>query len=186
MSKRSAFHPVLLLLAAVAFAGQAGCLLVAAGLAGGAAIGYAYCKGKVCQAYNASFEDSWAAAHQAMSELGFPVLREERDYASGWIQSSDASGDKIMLDLCLIDAPAPAGGPLTRVCVRVGTFGDYPLSERILHQVDAHLVPSGLPPGAVLGAQGAPSTIEPPPAPSGAPVPVGPPQSAEPPPAPGR
>lgn len=178
---RQACGRVLCLVLALVAAAQAGCLLVAAGVAGGAALGYAYCKGKVCQAYNAGFEDAWAAAHSALAELGLPVLREERDYATGWLQSTDAAGDKIVVELCVIDSFAPGDGPLTRVCVRVGAFGDYPLSERILHQVDAHLVPSRLPPGAVLGAAGPATTIQPPSAPAGAPAPVGPPQSGEPP-----
>ena len=54
-----------------------GCLLVAAGAAGGAAVGYVYCKGKVCDTYAANFDDSWAATHTALAELALPVSKEE-------------------------------------------------------------------------------------------------------------
>jgi hypothetical protein len=34
---------------------------------------------------------------------------------------------------------------VTQVCVRVATFGDHPLSERVLAQIGAHLVPTNVP-----------------------------------------
>jgi hypothetical protein len=164
-----------LIVAGVALA-QSGCLLVAAGAAGGAALGYAYCKGNVCQAYNASFPDAWTATHTALAELGFSVCKEEREAAGGWIQTTATNGDRIVINLDVIDNPVPAGAPLTRICVRVATFGDSPLSERILNQVDIHLAPanvSGTVPGAGPASNGLPPVALQPPA--------APPQSGEPP-----
>src|SRR6516162_4020560 len=43
-----------------------GCLWIAAGGMGGAAVGYAYYKGKVCGVYNACLADTWAATHTAL------------------------------------------------------------------------------------------------------------------------
>jgi hypothetical protein len=161
---------------------QSGCLLVAAGAAGGAAVGYAYCKGKVCQAYNANVQDAWAATHTALGELALPVTSEERQATGGWIQSVAANGEKIRIDLDVMASQIPAEGPLTRICVRVGTFGDYPLSERILYQVDAHLVPSNLAPGAVPGVATPGSPAAGPVAPAGALIQTGePPLLASPP-----
>ena len=131
---------------ALATLAQGGCLFIAAGAAGGAALGYAYCKGNVCQAYNSNFDDSWAATHTALAELGFPVVKEERQTFRGTVESTSSTGDKIQVHLDIMDSQVPAEGPLTKVCIRVGTFGDYALSERILNQVGAHLVPAAGPP----------------------------------------
>ncbi len=117
-----------------------GCLLVAAGAAGGAALGYVYCKGKVCETYVSNFDDSWAATHTALAELALPVSKEQREGLKGWIECSAADGDRIRIYVDIIDSPIPAEGPLTRICVRVATFGNYALSERVLNQVGAHLV----------------------------------------------
>ncbi len=129
-----------LLLALVAL-GQAGCLLVAAGAAGGAALGYAYYRGKVCQGYAASLPDTWAATHTALAELGFPITSE--DQPAGVIESRVGS-DVIKIKVDAYASPYDPV-PVTQVCVRVATFGDHPLSERVLAQIGAHLVPTNLP-----------------------------------------
>jgi hypothetical protein len=159
------------LLGALFALGQSGCLLVAAATAaGGAAVGYAYYKGKVSQAYYANFDDAWAATLAAMSELGLPVLRQERGPASGRIDSW-ISGDTVVIRLDEIEGAAREGA-LTRISVRVGTFGDHPLSARVLAQIGAHLVPSeaiapateaslpGSPPPAAAPSVVAPATFQ--------------------------
>ena len=45
---------------------NAGCLAVAAGAAGGAAVGYAYFKGRVYENYDAGFNDTWAATETSL------------------------------------------------------------------------------------------------------------------------
>jgi hypothetical protein len=129
-------------LLAIVASGQSGCLLVAAGAAGGAAAGYAYYNGRVCQSFVANFEDAWAASHTALGELGMPILKEERQTACGVIKTQTSDGDRIRIALDVIPSRIPAEGSLTRICVRVATFGDHPVSERILYQVGAHLVAS--------------------------------------------
>jgi hypothetical protein len=131
---------------------QGGCLLVAAGAAGGAAAGYAYYKGRICQSYVADFEDAWAATHTALAELGLPVISEERQTNCGTIKSQTSDGDRVRIALDVIPSRIPVEGSLTRICVRVGTFGDHPVSERVLSQVGAHLVVGPVvypPPGPV-------------------------------------
>jgi len=130
------------LLLAILAVGQSGCLLIAAGAAGGAAAGYAYYNGRVCQSYVANFEDAWAATHTALGELGMPILKEERQTSCGVIKTQTSDGDRIRIALDVIPSRIPAEGSLTRICVRVATFGDHPVSERILYQVGAHLVAS--------------------------------------------
>ena len=145
---------------------QSGCLLIAAGAAGGAAAGYAYYQGRICQSYVANFEDTWAATHTALSELGMPILSEERQTDCGVIKTQTADGDRVRIALDAVPSRIPAEGSLTRICVRVGTFGDHPVSERVLYQVGAHLTvcPAAVPlpassPPPVANASG---SVEPP------------------------
>jgi hypothetical protein len=164
-----------LLVAASTLSGS-GCLLVAAGAAGGAAAGYAYAKGKVCEVYNSGFNDTWAATHTALTELAMPILREELQGEEGSITSQTADGDRVRIQINALESRIPAEGRVTRVCVRVATFGDHPVSSAVLNQVGRHLVPAtaiaGTPapaPAARLGVIQAGATNEPPlaaPAPS--------------------
>src|SRR5207245_595574 len=88
----------LILLAALALA-NSGCLLVAAGAAGGAAVGYAYYKGKLTEIYSAGFDDSWAATHAALGELGMSILKEDRGFQTGTIDSRTADDDHVRISL---------------------------------------------------------------------------------------
>jgi hypothetical protein len=128
---------------------NAGCLAVVAGVGAGAAVGYAYCQGKICEAYSASLDDTWAATRTALAELGMPVLNEEHESnGCGCIESRTVEGDRVKVHLDVMSSPFPAEGPITRVCVRVALFGDHPVSVRILDQVGMHLVaiPQAVPP----------------------------------------
>jgi hypothetical protein len=139
------------LLATAALA-SSGCLLVAAGAAGGAAVTYAYCKGKVCGQYNAALPDCWAATHTALLELGMPIEKEDRGGSTGFIVTRATDGERVRIYLDTLPSQIPAEGQLTRISVRVATFGDYSLSERIMDQIGRHLAP---PPVAVAPPLGA-------------------------------
>jgi hypothetical protein len=158
-----------------------GCLFVAAGAAGGAALGYVYCKGNVCEIYASNLNDSWAATHTALAELGFPVVKEARENVKGWIECNAADGNRIRIHLDIVDSQIPAEGPVTRICVRVATFGDNALSERILNQVGAHLIVASPPPSGPAPplATPEPPVAPPPPPTTRAASPA--PQSGEPP-----
>lgn len=152
-------------LAGVAVA-QSGCLLAAAAVAGGVATGVAYCNGKVCRLYDASFDHSWAACRTALTELGMPIVQEEHECpGKGYIESRTADGDKVRIHLEEQPSKFQAEGAWTRINVRVATFGDHPVSDRILDQVGAHLVPINLmqpPPPGAMPIQPALSTARPP------------------------
>lgn len=148
-----------LVLAAVAL-GNSGCLLAAAGVAAGGAAGYAYSEGLVCRTYEANFEDVWAAAHTALAELQLPVDKEEQNEDDGVIQSRTADKDRIRIYLETRASRVPADGSVTRVCIRVATFGDHPLSQRILDQIGFHLVPPGMV-GQPPASPPLPATIQP-------------------------
>ena len=146
---------LLLLLVALA---NTGCILATAGIAGGAVAGYAFCKGKVCGAYTASCDDTWAATHTALNELGMPIVKEERKATEGFIESRTADGNHVKIYLQSDLSKIPAEGQITYVCVRVAVFGDRPVSDRILDQVGLHLAPVSWPGGAAPPA--APGTIQ--------------------------
>jgi hypothetical protein len=161
------------LVLAVATLANSGCLLVAAGAAAGGAAGYAYVQGNVSHTYNADLANTRAAVHSALNDLGMPVEKEEQDAAGAFIQTRLADGDPVKIHLETLASRIPAEGPLTEVGVRVATFGDHPMSERIHYQVGAHLAsgsgatpPPPLAPtlGPVQPAAGAPGvlTAEPP------------------------
>src|SRR5207248_2339115 len=119
---------------------NSGCLLAAAGVAGGAAVGYAYHEGKLCQTFNACLEDTAAASRTALAELGMPVLKEQTRPGEGFLLSTTADGEKVRVYLDTRPSKFQAEGPSTRVSVRVATFGDPDVSARLLNQVAAHLV----------------------------------------------
>jgi Protein of unknown function (DUF3568) len=140
--KRLARWRPILLLPAVLLLLNAGCLAVAAGAAT-----YGYFKGKVCQEYAATFADTWKAVETGLKELGFPIDNREQSGITGQVLSRTGDDNTtITIDLTTLPSRIPAEGSVTRVCVRVGTFGDQMLSKRILAQIGGHLVPVGLVP----------------------------------------
>jgi hypothetical protein len=130
---------------------NSGCLAVAVGCAAGGAgfAATAYCKGKVCQVYVADLPDALAATKAALVELGM-VVEKEKDCADRIVlRSRTGDGDRVHINLCRQPSRIPAEGPITQICVRVATFGDRPLSGRILYQISAHLVAPAAPPPPV-------------------------------------
>jgi len=170
-----------------------GCLWVAAGAAGGAAVGAAYYYGKVYQTFPSSLDDGMAASRTALSDLGMPVLEEQRDGGNAFIKSQTSDGDPVRIYLEPEASKFPADGPLTKVTVRVGAFGDHPVSNRVLDQIGVHLAPAPVAGAAsaalAAGLTGPPSPIvkvagtTPPPAITPPPPPPGtfPPTTAPPP-----
>jgi hypothetical protein len=133
-----------LVMAAVAL-GNAGCLVAAvAGAAGGAA-GYAYYKGEYCRPFLANVEDVRAATRKALAELRMPITKDEAT-ADGARIEAGAGDESVAITLKLQNSPVPGEGPATQVGVRVATWGDEPLSQRLLDQISFHLVPPGVVP----------------------------------------
>jgi hypothetical protein len=146
---------------AVITVAQSGCLAAAAtGVAAGGAVGYAYRQGRVGRDYVASRDDVWNAVHTSLNELQMPVINENRDADEDHIESKTADGDKVKIDVTVKKSPIPAEGDISRVSVRVATFGDTVVSARVLDQVDRHLMPA---PGASPPVQAGPPTQTAPP-----------------------
>jgi hypothetical protein len=164
--KRSRRVSVGLLLLALTALLNAGCILAAVGAAGvgAAAAGYTYYNGLFYRDYKANINDSLAAVHASLQELGFPITKEKTDTGSVYLTSSTGDGHTVRIYLDLVSSPIPAEGALTRVGVRVGFSGDEVVSARILDQVSRHLGAPAPPPPAVVMA--------PAPAPGPAPAPA--------------
>lgn len=147
---------------------NSGCMLVAVGAgaaAGGA--GYAYYQGKHCRSYAAAMPDVLAAAATSLGELQMPIVSTEQSGSAGTFTSRTADGDLVRVYIETQPSAALTDGVLTRVCVRVATFGDEKVSTMILDQIGYHLVPAVPlgPPGVSTAARPAavPSAQTPPP-----------------------
>lgn len=175
---------------AVLAAANSGCLAAAGVAAAGAAGagGFAYMKGKVSYTFDSSVEDTWSAARKSLAELQMPILEEERQAASGgFFRSETSDGTAVRIYLEAVEKEGPPATHGTEVNVRVGTFGDYTVSDRILRQLSGHLVPiapgaAGSPAGASWSAvnPGPEQRIQPQPIPQVHIEPPLPPDSAQP------
>jgi hypothetical protein len=163
-SRASAATRWLLGLAVAALAvAQAGCLVVAAGAAAGAAAtGYVYYKGKLYRDFPASIGDIQLATRSALVDLQFPLVTQEEKTGGVYFASKTTDGTPIRIWLEMVPSRVPADGTMTRVSVRVGAFGDEGVSIRILDQVAAHLViPAPARPQAAAASPPAPPVIQP-------------------------
>jgi hypothetical protein len=136
---------VVLLTAGLAALANAGCLVVAAGAAagGGAAATALYLRGSLYREYPANQDDAFAAVHAALAELQMPTTREEKDpKGQAYFETRTGDGTTVRVYLATRLSPVPAEGPVTRVSVRVGSFGDDAVSTRVLDQVDRRLAPA--------------------------------------------
>jgi hypothetical protein len=135
---------IYLIVAAVAIL-QGGCLLAIAGVcAGGAAAGYFYYKGRICRDYAASLPNVYTATQAALNDLHFVPLTEEAKDGKAFLLTKTAAGKKVRIYLDCLSSPIPAEGVVTRVSIRVATFGDESVSVRILDQISwrlAHAAP---------------------------------------------
>jgi hypothetical protein len=116
---------------------SSGCLVIAAGAASGAAVGYFYYRGEICKYYSAGPEATFAATRAALLDLNMPILREENNGARGSIEATTAQNEKVHVSLHQDTDNGPA--PMTRVGVRVGTFGNEEISATLLGQIEARL-----------------------------------------------
>jgi hypothetical protein len=144
---------------------QSGCAVAILGAAaGGAALGYAYLRGALSRDYPALLGDTIRATKTALSELGFPLIREKTDTGTAYIQTKTADNDTVMVYFDVVPSAIPSEGAMTRVTIRVGYTGDDVVSARILDQISKHLQP--------LPGVGLPSAVTPPSNPGVAPVPI--------------
>ena len=131
MNRRSAL--ILLLIMSI-LAGNIGCGIAL--FAGGAAAGagsYAYVTGELKATEAVSLENAYHAAQQAMSDLEFTVTNKQKDAFYAEVNARRASGKKIVIKL------DKESSSLTRIRIRVGTFGDESTSHQILERIKKHI-----------------------------------------------
>ncbi len=113
---------------------SSGCFLFAVAAVGGAAAGtVAYVDGKLEVSLGYSYDAVVTASNRAISQLQFAQPEERKDALSDTLTTHDAKGDSIEVVVTKV------GDNLTKVDIRVGTFGDQPMSQEILDKIKANL-----------------------------------------------
>lgn len=113
---------------------SSGCFLFAVAAVGAGAAGtVAYVDGKLEASLGYSFESVAAASNRAISQLQFAQPEERKDALSDTLTTHDAKGDSIEVIVTKV------GDSLTKVDIRVGTFGDQQMSQSILDKIKANL-----------------------------------------------
>ncbi len=142
-SRDRAARALWLVMALVALS-NTGCLVVAAGAAaGGAAVAtVAYARGSLYREYSATKEASFIAVRDALADLHMPILRDEPGKeGQGYLEARTSDGQPVRIYFNTRMNSIPVDGLVTRISVRVGSFGDEAISTRILDQVNQHLTP---------------------------------------------
>jgi hypothetical protein len=109
-----------------------GCLAVAVGAAG-AGTAVAYVRGDLNAVLTANLDASHRAVLQAISQLQFAKVSENKDALQSIVVARNAADKKVEFRLeKMVDDS-------TKLKIRVGTFGDEALSQTILEKVKASL-----------------------------------------------
>jgi hypothetical protein len=111
---------------------QSGCVLLAAGAAGGAAV--AYFKGELKATVNYPTDKVQKAAKKALvSDLRFIAISEKEDATLAEYCYRNIKDEKIVVSLEMVDDNT------TTIRIRIGTFGDENLSQLILSKIQKRL-----------------------------------------------
>ena len=105
-------------------------------IGGAAAVGtgaYIYTKGNLKRNYEASINDTWQAAVKSVEDLNLTIESKELAASDGFIKGKMTAGQSFTITLKQLDEK------LTKVGVRVGTFGDRPRSEAFHDRILSHL-----------------------------------------------
>lgn len=140
--RSGSFRVMVALFCAMILSAASGCLAVGIGTAAaGGAVGYAYYHGAVQRAYPVTVKAAARATQDAMAKLGMPLTNATHSEKEStlYFHQGQANGTKIRIWLQQESAPNPSDGVLTVITVRVGTFGDQELTERILDEIARHL-----------------------------------------------
>jgi len=106
-----------------------GCLAVAAGAGAGAAV--AYRMGRLDSTVASNVTKASQATSDALTQLQLAKVSESHDALSAVFVARTSSDQKIEVKLSAL------GDATTKVEIRVGVFGDEPMSMKILEQIKA-------------------------------------------------
>ena len=111
-----------------------GCWIIVVGAAAGAgAATVAYVDGNLVVTYANSYDSVVAAANSAVTDLGFAKPEERKDQLSDTLNTHSMTGDSVKIVI------TKTSDAVTKVDIRVGTFGDEQLSRSINDKIKAHL-----------------------------------------------
>lgn len=110
--------------------GLTGCIAVAAGAGAGAV---AYVQGALETNLANDYNQVVEAARDAIKELEFAKVSENKDALSAELIARTALDKKIKIEI------TNSGKKLTKIKIRVGVFGDEPLSLAILGKIREQL-----------------------------------------------
>ncbi len=118
----------------IAIGSQLGCavLLVGGGAVAGAGM-VAYTRGELTAAEEADLDRVWAAAQGAMDDLDFVIESRLTTAGSAKLIARGAGSQRVTVTV------ERRVGSLTDITVRVGYFGDEPLSRLILQKIRRRL-----------------------------------------------
>lgn len=110
---------------------QSGCLVAAAAGAAGGTV--AYVKGDVEAVVEGNVEQTFNATKAAMDELKMPLLATWASAMEGHVEARVGTDNKATVNI------NGQSEKLSKVSIRVGTFGDQGLSQAILEKIKANL-----------------------------------------------
>ena len=108
-----------------------GCVAVMAGAAGAGAV--AYVRGGLEADLDAPYDKAVGASAQAIQQLQFVSVSERKDALDAVLLARTAEDRKIEIKI------SRRGPELSRVCIRVGVFGNEAKSLAILERIKANL-----------------------------------------------
>ena len=120
----------LLLIMGIILTTQSGCLVAAAGAAVG---GVAYVKGDLDAIVDGNVDQVFDATKAAFEELKMPLLSSWNGAGEAKVEARVGTDNKATVNIKGQSEKA------TKVTIRVGTFGDEALSQRILEKIKANL-----------------------------------------------
>lgn len=111
-----------------------GCAAVLIGAGAGVGVGTVkYVEGELEKTYSARVQQVWNASMRAVQQLEMRVVGSEKDAVGGSIDARRIDGTPVKLRVQSV------GTNVTSVKVRVGTFGDREVSDRIIARIDQNL-----------------------------------------------
>ncbi|HTJ78301.1 MAG TPA: DUF3568 family protein [Rariglobus sp.] len=111
---------------------QSGCLLVAAGAVAGAGA-VVYVRGELDASLDSGYESVDRAANRALDQLKFTKISESKDSLKAVLVARMSDDTKVEIKVLKVSEV------LTKVEIRIGTFGDQALSMTILEKIKAGL-----------------------------------------------
>ena len=111
-----------------------GCFLVVAGAAAGAGAGaVAYVDGQLTVNFGNTYDAVVHAADQAIAQLQFLKVGESKDALKAILEARTADDKKVLITV------TRTSDTLTKVEIRIGTFGDKQVSTAIYDRIKGNL-----------------------------------------------